>query len=276
MWLDRFDLAGDMQFDSKVTSVIFDDEAEHWVIETDRGDRVTAKYCVLATGCLSQPIMPSIEGLDTFNGRMEHTGLWPKEEIDFTGLRVGIIGTGSSGAQSLPEISKTAAEVKMFQRTPAYCVPSQNHPLAPESQAYMKRNYEKIREKAWSTRAGIRYGLSDRLALEFTPEDRERYYEASWQRGGIGFTATFFDLFDSMEANETACAFVRKKIHEIVDDPVTAEQLCPDDVIGCRRLVVVDGYYESFNKPNVKADRCERDRHRPHCARRRRCGRRDT
>ena len=250
--VDRFDLAEDMQLNTKVTSVVFDDEAGHWVIETDKGDRVTATYCVLATGCLSQPIMPGIDGLDTFNGRMEHTGLWPHEEIDFTGLRVGIIGTGSSGAQSLPEISKTAAEVKVFQRTPAYCVPSQNRPLDPESQAYMKRNYKKIRDKAWTTRAGIRYGLTDRLALEMPPEERDKYYEASWQRGGIGYTATFFDLFDSEEANETACAFVRKKIHEIVDDPVTAEKLCPYDVIGCRRLVVVNDFYESFNKPNVE------------------------
>lgn len=250
--VDRFGLAENMQFNTAVTSVIFDDEMGHWVIETDKGDRVTATYCVLATGCLSQPIMPGIEGLDTFSGRMEHTGLWPQEEIDFTGLRVGIIGTGSSGAQSLPEISKTAAQVKVFQRTPAYCVPSQNRPLDPDSRAYMKQNYKKIRDKAWTTRAGIRYGLTDRLALEMPPDERDRYYEASWQRGGIGFTATFFDLFDLKEANETACAFVRKKIHEIVKDPDTAEILCPYDVIGCRRLVVVNDYYESFNKPNVE------------------------
>ena len=250
--VDRFGLAEDMQLNTAVTSVILDEEAGHWVVETDTGDRVTAKHCVLATGCLSQPIMPAIEGLDTFGGRMEHTGLWPQEEIDFTGLRVGIIGTGSSGAQCLPVISETAAQVKVFQRTPAYCVPSQNRPLDPDSQAYMKRNYKKIRDKAWTTRAGMRYGLTDRLALEMPPEERERYYEASWQRGGIGFTATFFDLFESKEANETACAFVRKKIHEIVKDPVTAEKLCPHDVIGCRRLVVVNDYYESFNKPNVE------------------------
>lgn len=249
--VSRYDLRRDMQFGVTVTAVVFDDQSELWRVETDRGDRFTAKYCFLGTGCLSQPIFPNLEGMDAFEGRMVHTGLWPKEDIDFTGLRVGIIGTGSSGAQCLPEISKTAAQVKVFQRTPAYCVPSQNRPLDPESQAYMKKHYKKLRDKAWTTRAGIRYGLTDRLALEMPPEERDKYYEASWQRGGIGFTATFFDLFDSEEANETACAFVRKKIHEIVKDQDTAAKLCPTDIIGCRRLVVVNDYYESYNKPNV-------------------------
>ena len=249
--VERFNLRSNMRFGVKVDAATFDENSNDWTIETSTGNIIKAKYCVFGTGCLSQPIFPDIQGIDSFKGRIVHTGLWPKEEINFSGLKVGIIGTGSSGAQCLPEISKTAAKVTVFQRTPAYCVPSQNRPLDPDSQAYIKKHYKKLRDKAWTTRAGIRYGLTDRLALEMPIEEREKYYEASWQRGGIGFTATFFDLFDSLEANETACEFVRKKIRQIVHDQKTANKLCPKDVIGCRRMVVVNDYYESYNKPNV-------------------------
>jgi cyclohexanone monooxygenase len=239
------------KFETCVTSVVFDEDTGLWTIETDKGDRVIAKYCLLATGPLSQPIYPNIEGLDSFKGRMEHTGLWPQDGLDVTGLRVGIIGTGSSGAQCLSAISDVASEVHVFQRTPAYVVPAHNYKLDPEIQKSIKKHYKSLRDMAWSTRAGLRYGLGDRMALEFSEEERDRYYEESWRRGGVGFTATFFDLFETQEANNTCAEFVRKKIHEIVEDPDVAEKLCPYDTIGCRRLLVVDGFYEAFNKPNV-------------------------
>lgn len=248
---NRLGIADRIQLDTRVVGAKFHEDGGYWVVETDKGDRAKASYVLLGTGCLSQPIEPDIKGMDDFAGRVEHTARWPHEDIDFTGLRVGIIGTGSSGAQLLTAICKTAKHVSVFQRTPAYVVPASNHRLTPEVQEYMKSHYGEIRAKAWTTRAGIRYGLGDRMAMEFSEEERNRMFEESWRRGGIGFTATFFDLFDSQEANDTAAEFVRNKISEIVKDPETAEALKPHDTIGCRRLLVVDGYYEAFNRDNV-------------------------
>lgn len=248
---DRWDVRKYMHFNRAVTSAHFDADASVWHTETDDGQRFLSKYCLMLTGPLSAPIFPTIEGLDTFEGEMTHTGLWPREGIELAGKRVGIIGTGSSGAQSLAAISEVAGHTYLFQRTPSYVVPANNHPLDADVQTFVKANYRTIREKAWTTRAGLRYSLGDRMALEYSEDERNQMYEASWQRGGIGFTATFFDLFDTLEANETACKFVRKKIHQLVKDPVTAEALCPYDPIGCRRLIVCDGFYEAFNRDNV-------------------------
>ena len=249
--VERFDLRRDVVFNTRVVSAVFDEEANRWLVETDGGERVSAAFCVMATGCLSSPNVPAFEGLDAFRGPVYHTGLWPREAVDFSGRRVGVIGTGSSAIQAIPVIAREAAQLLVFQRTPHYAVPAHNGPLDEERRREVKANYAEIREKARQLPAGFYQTYNDKAALEVGEEEREREYEKRWAHGGLPFLAAFTDLHFSEEANRTAGEFVRSKIRRIVNDPQTAELLCPQTVLGCRRLCVDTGYYETYNRPNV-------------------------
>jgi cyclohexanone monooxygenase len=249
---DRFDLRRDIQFETRVRSAVFDAAASRWHIETDRGDRVFARFCIMATGCLSEPQVPDFKGLETFEGRWYHTGQWPHEGVDFTGLRVGVIGTGSSAIQSIPIIAQQAAHLFVFQRTPNYSMPAQNAPLDPEYERSVKGYYADFRRQARESRVGFVVERSGDSALAVPAEEREREYEKRWRRGGLGFSAAYTDLLVNQEANDTAAEFFRAKIRSIVRDAAVADLLCPRDYpLGTKRLCVDTGYYATFNRDNV-------------------------
>src|SRR5216683_4863520 len=248
---DRFDLRSDIQLDTRVDRAVFDESTNVWLVATSDGMTVTAKYVVLATGCLSNARMPDIKGLKDFKGKVYHTGHWPHERVDFTGLRVGVIGTGSSGIQSVPIIAQQAEHLYVFQRTPNYAVPARNAPLDPREQQAIKADYAGLRRRAKTMRNGIQYPVNEALALEVTEQERRREYEARWERGGLSFLGSFADLLVDRQANDTAAEFVRAKIGEVVRDPGVAVALSPRNTFGCKRLCIDTGYYETFNRPNV-------------------------
>ncbi|HEX9477120.1 MAG TPA: NAD(P)/FAD-dependent oxidoreductase [Methylomirabilota bacterium] len=249
---DRFDLRRDIQFETRVTAAVFDERTSRWNIETDRGERVSAQFCIMATGCLSEAQVPDIEGVGSFEGRWYHTGRWPHEGVDFTGLRVAVIGTGSSAIQSIPLIAQQATHLFVFQRTPNYSMPAQNAPLDPEYERRIKAEYADFRRQARESRVGFVVDRSGDSALAVPAGEREREYEKRWSRGGLGFSAAYTDLLTSKDANDTAAEFFRAKIRSIVRDPAVADALCPQDYpLGTKRLCVDTGYYATFNRDNV-------------------------
>ena len=251
---DRFDLRRDIRFETRVRSAAFDPAANRWTITTDTGERASATYCVMATGNLSTPRVPKFKGLERFRGKWYHTGLWPQEGVDFTGLRVAVIGTGSSGVQSIPLIAGQAKHLHVFQRTANFSLPARNGPLDPEKERHHKAQYGERRRAAYDTPFGIAgYPPPTKSALAATPAERERVYEAKWQEGGsISFLYAYTDLLTSRAANDTAAEFVRNKIRAIVRDPEVAAVLCPrDHPIGTKRLCLDTNYYETYNRDNV-------------------------
>ena len=252
---DRFDLRKDIQFDTRVATARYDRAANLWTVTTKDGERFHAPVCIMATGNLSVPRVPDFPGLGSFKGDWYHTGTWPHEPVDFTGKRVAVIGTGSSGVQSIPIIAKQAKHLTVFQRTANYILPAQNGPTDPAREARHKSEYVERRRAAYDTPFGIAgYPPPSKSALEVSDEERNAKYEAKWQDGGsISFLYSYTDLLTSKEANDTACAFVHRKIKSIVNDPETAQLLCPNDhPIGTKRLVLDTGYYETYNLPHVK------------------------
>ena len=247
---DRFDLRRDIQFNARVASMAFDGAKLQWTLTTQRED-FTARFCIMATGCLSSPNTPDFKGVDLFQGDIYHTGLWPHEEVSFHGKRVAVVGTGSSAVQSIPLIAQQADQLHVFQRTPNYAVPAHNHVLDPKHQQAVKAEYPALRARAKLNATGIDFDYSERLALETSHEEREREYEARWQRGGLSFLGAFMDIMTEEEANRTASDFVRAKIRRTVRDPEVAELLAPKNTIGCKRLCIDTSYYETFNRPNV-------------------------
>ena len=248
---DRFDLRRDIQFDTRVTTAAFDEADGCWVIETRDGARTHAAFIIMATGCLSSPNTPTFKGLETFKGERYHTGHWPHEPVDFTGKRVAIIGTGSSAVQSIPIIAAQAKHLTVFQRTANYAVPAHNAPIAPEVQQAVKADYAGLRERAKQTMTGIAFDYGSAFAVATPPEEREREFERRWRRGGLSFLGAYYDLMLDADANKTAADFVRSKIRAAVKDPKVAELLAPKNTIGCKRLCIDIGYYETFNRPNV-------------------------
>jgi cation diffusion facilitator CzcD-associated flavoprotein CzcO len=250
---DRFDLRRDIQFDTRVTAAAFDETAGRWRVTTDRGDDVSARFCVMASGCLSAVTTPDIEGLSSFRGDWYHTGQWPHEGVDFSGQRVGVVGTGSSGIQSIPVIARQASHLVVFQRTPNFSLPARNEPLTPDAQAEVKAGYRALRDEARSSFSAIAVAAPTELALEVDPAERRRRYEAAWARGGLmSMTTTFRDLIVDKAANDTAAEFIRSKIREIVVDPDVAQALTPTDhPFATKRPCLDTGYFETFNRDNV-------------------------
>ena len=249
---DRFDLRRDIRLNTRVTAASFDEAAQRWTVRTDRGDVVTARFCFMATGCLSTAKIPDFPGIETFRGKTFHTGAWPHEGVDFSGQDVGVVGTGSSAIQAIPVIARQARHLTVFQRTPNYSVPAQNRPMTPEYERAWKENYPERRRRAMAVRNAILYTLNDKSALDAGEEERQREYEARWEAGGIPFMAAFNDLILNRQANDTAADFVRAKIRSIVRDPAVAEQLTPRDYpIGTKRICVDTDYFDTFNRNNV-------------------------
>ena len=250
---DRFDLRRHIPFDTRVEEAIFDETTDRWTVRTDDGLPMSAHFLIMATGCLSSANTPAFPGRETFAGPMFHTGRWPHEPVDFTGQRVGVIGTGSSGVQSIPVIAEQARELVVFQRTATYAVPAHNHPLDDDEQTAIKADYAEFRARnsQMPFALGSRNPLNEVSALAVASDERTRAYEDRWQHGGLPFLGAFVDLLFDRQANDTAAEFVRRKIHQIVKDPVVADRLTPATVIGCKRLCVDTGYYATFNRDNV-------------------------
>ena len=258
---DRFDLRRDIQVHTRVLSAVFDSTSQRWtvhtergdeVVHTDRGDTVSARFVISAAGCLSAARIPDIPGLESFNGKTYHTGNWPHEPVDFTGQRVAVVGTGSSGIQTIPVIARQASELVVFQRTPNFSIPAWNKPLPHSDQQAWKSDYPSHRANARQTRSGILYDYSQRSALEVDESERQQEYERRWARGGANFTHSFKDIYTDRAANETASEFVRTKIRGIVRDPSVAALLAPTDhAIGTKRICVDTDYYATFNQPHV-------------------------
>ncbi|MBM4269312.1 MAG: NAD(P)/FAD-dependent oxidoreductase [Deltaproteobacteria bacterium] len=247
---DRFDLRRDIELSMRVLSAHFDEATARWAIETERGS-CSAAFCIMATGCLSSANTPRFPGLERFEGATYHTGRWPHEGVDFTGKRVGVIGTGSSAIQSIPLIAEQAKHLTVFQRTANYSIPARNQTLDPELVQRVKADYAGFRRANAARPFGANFPVSELGALQVDAEAREHEYEARWQRGGLPFLTSFNDLIVDREANRTAADFVRNKIRSVVQDPSVAEKLAPKQLIGCKRLCVDTGYYETFNRPNV-------------------------
>ena len=249
---DRFDLRRDMIFNTKVAAARFNESQNLWEVSTDHGATFQAPFLVMATGCLSVPKEPDIPALKNFKGRVFHTADWPSDGADFSGQDVGIIGTGSSGIQSIPLIARQARHLTVFQRAPNFSIPAWNRPLSPEQQTKMKQSYAALRAKSRNSYAGDYADEYVVSILELSPEQREAQFEKRWCAGGFNYQYAFSDLMDNPEANQLAAEFVRNKIRSIVKDPVTAEILCPKDYpFGAKRLCVDTGYYETFNRENV-------------------------
>jgi cyclohexanone monooxygenase len=250
---DRFDLRRDIQFETRVKAATWDDASQRWQVVTDRGDRVSAQFCVMATGCLSQAKDPELDGIDTFGGDIFHTGRWPHDGVDFTGKRVGVVGTGSSGIQSIPIIARQAAHLTVFQRTPNFTMPAKNAPLDPEAIAERKARVREIREAMRASRAGVVVPMPEHSALGVDDEARRAYYDRAWETGTLyGMVAAFNDLLINRDANETAAEYVRARIREVVDDPQVAERLSPrNHPFGTKRPCLDTDYYATYNRDNV-------------------------
>ncbi len=250
--VEKFDLRRDMQFETRVTRAAFDGTTNRWAIETDRGDHISAKYCIMATGCLSTPTQPDFKGLGSYGGETYHTGQWPHEKIDFTGKRVGIIGTGSSAVQSIPVIAEEAKHLTVFQRTPNFSVPAYHGPIDADVVNMWKTRHQELRARARASSVGDIFEVSETSALDLTPEARDAEFERRWRHGSFNFLASFSDIIASRAANDFAVEFAHKKIRERVEDPAVADLLCPTDhPLGTKRLCVDTDYYETYNRDNV-------------------------
>ncbi len=251
---ERFDLMRDVQLNTRITEATFNGDLNRWILKTSNGETISARFCIMATGNLSTPRVPDFKGIGSFEGKWYHSGMWPAEGVDFTGKRVGVIGTGSSGIQMIPLIAQQAKHLYVFQRTANFSLPAQNGPMDPEREAAFKANYRNSREEARQTGFGVSgYPVPTQSALAVSDEERRKKYEMLWERGGsIGFLSCYTDFLVSEEANETAAAFVREKIRSVVKDPKLAALLTPTDhPIGTKRLCLDTGYYETYNRPNV-------------------------
>ena len=251
---DRLALRPFILTDARVVSAVFDRGTDRWTVTTAGGEVFQAPFCIMATGNLSLPRLPPFRGLESFKGNWYHSGLWPEEGVDFSGRRVGVIGTGSSGIQMIPIIAEQARHLVVFQRTANFSVPAENRPITPELDRSHKERYRYWRDEARRTPFGIAgHPPPTRSALEDAPEQRARVYEEKWGTGGnISFLYAYNDLLVNRQANETAAEFVRNKIRSIVRDPKVAELLMPHDhPIGTKRLCLDNGYFETFNRDNV-------------------------
>ncbi len=250
---ERFDLRRDIKFETRVAAATWDEVEQRWHILTDRGDEVSAQFCIMATGCLSAAKQPEVDGIDTFRGQIFHTGRWPHEGVDFTGLRVGVIGTGSSGIQSIPFIARQAAHLIVFQRTPNFSMPAKNAPLDPEAIRARKARAREIRQAMRESRAGVIVPMPEHSALDVDAEAREARFDAAWATGTLyGMVSAYNDLLVDRDANETAAEYVRARIRDIVEDPGVAERLSPrNHPFGTKRPCLDSDYYGTYNRDNV-------------------------
>lgn len=251
---DRFDLRPDIEFETHADSAHFQEDEQHWLVSTNRNEQITANFIVMATGCLSSANRPQFDGLSEYRGRVLHTGEWPHNPVDLSRSKVGIIGTGSSAIQAIPHIAEQCRHLTVFQRTPNFSIPARNKPLEVREIESIKANYSEFRErnKQMPAALGARFFGSDRSALDTSEEERNEEFEKRWEYGGFSFLGAFNDLSLDRDANDIAASFVRAKIAETVRDDETATKLSPHNVIGCKRLCLDTGYFETYNRRNVK------------------------
>ena len=249
----RHDLKRDIQFGTRVTGGAFDEETNLWTVETDDGEKVTARYLIAAVGSLSHTNIPDFKGLDEFKGEWHHTSLFPHDGVDFTAKRVGIIGTGATAVQAIPEIAQQAKHLTVFQRTANYCVPARNGKVDPALVKARKDDYDGIVKRIRESFFGQEHYFIPKSALEATPEEREREFDRMWDAGGFAFwLANYQDMFFSQEANDLCADYIKRKIRKTVKDPVVAEKLIPKGhAYGTKRQPLDTNYYETFNKDNV-------------------------
>ena len=254
---DRFGLRQHFLFETRVTSAAYDDATRTWRVTTDDDRTFEATYCVMASGPLSIPKGVPFDGAEDFKGEILLAAKWPHEPVSFEGKRVGLVGTGSTGVQIVPEVAKTASALTVFQRTPSFTLPMRNVAFEPDYVAEIKRNYAGIRQAARNSPLGGVRPQSTRPFFSVTPGQRRALMEDSWARGGLSFLGTFSDLLTNPEANEQVAQFVRDKISEAVVDPHTAEELKPRGYpIFARRPCLDTDYYEAFNLPHVRLHDC--------------------
>lgn len=252
---DRLDLRKDIQFQTSVTFAHFQEDSNTWKVGLDDGTVLTARYLVTASGPLSTANVPTLPGLPSFAGEVYHTATWPREDVQFAGKRIAVIGTGSSGAQVICNggIAEQVENMVVFQRTPQYITPAKQMVLSEEVVRERKDNLDALVEEMKNSSFGAPGTSTDRSAFEHTPEQRKEVFEAAWEYGAQAFAlATYNDLTSNEEANGFAAQFVRDKISEIVTDQETARKLMPTYLFGTKRPIKADNYYETFNRDNVE------------------------
>ena len=250
---DRFDLRKDIHFNTFMEEARYDEKTARWTIKSKDGRVWSAQYFVMCVGQLSTTKAPNYSGQADFKGEVIHSGVWPKHKVEFDGKRVAIIGTGSSGMQMTPIIAKDARHLTVFQRTANFSIPASNAPVSDEEDRQVKATYRERREQAWNSPTGLGFKPNKQSALDVSPEERERVYEAAWNRLGYGFALTYFDILLSKTANDTAADFIRKKIGSVINDPVLREKLVPKGhAFAARRPSVDSGYFQAFNRDNVE------------------------
>ena len=249
---ERHDLRRDIQLDTRVASAEFDAASARWTVRTEAGEVLRARYCVMATGCLSNARRPDIPGLDAYTGATYHTGQWPEGGVDFSGQRVGVIGTGSSGIQVIPMLARQARGLVVFQRTPHFSLPANNRPLDPAVEQATKARYAEVRQQARESVSGVAgYPVPTKSALAVDPAERTAAYEHHWADGRTAIGRVYTDLLTDERANATAADFVRAKIRAMVEDPDVADSLAPRHPIGTKRVCLDSGYYATYNQPHV-------------------------
>ncbi|ULN50407.1 flavin-containing monooxygenase [Mycolicibacterium goodii] len=250
---DRLDLRRDIRLGVRVESARYDEPTNRWVVTTTGGAQLTTKYLISGMGVLSQAIYPDIPGIETFAGMRYHTAHWPRDGVDLSGRRVGLVGLGASGIQVVPAIAPEVAELVVFQRTPNFVVETTNDPVTPEQMQWLRENYDAVFEKAANHPFGVAMEPAQFSALEVDDDERRRIFEAKWNEGGFHFANECFnDLATDHRASELASEFIRSKIREIVEDPATAELLCPKNYsFNGKRVPTGHGYYDAFNLDHV-------------------------
>jgi len=248
---DKFDLKKDIHFDTWIDDARYDEHTQRWTVTTSTGETASARFLICATGALFVANIPDYPGIDEFAGPIHHTGRWPHEPVSFEGKRVAVIGTGSSGVQSIPEIAKTAEHVTVFQRTPQYTLPARNRPLTDEERREYRKDWANLRE-SMNRRGGWPFKTHAGKAADHTAEERRARYEELWTEGGMHLMINSYrSVLMDPEVNEEVSEFVREKIREKVEDAETARKLLPDYHIGTKRMILDNGYFETYNRDNV-------------------------
>jgi cation diffusion facilitator CzcD-associated flavoprotein CzcO len=251
--VDRFDLRRSIRFDSRVTSAVYHDSSASWTVGTADGFEVRGRYLISTTGVLSVPSYPDVPGRTDFAGESYHTGRWPSSTVDFAGKRVAVVGTGSSGVQIAPLIAAEAESLTLYQRTPTWCTPLNNRPITPTERAELVADFDRIRSVLDSSASGFLHQPHDRTSDQDTDAQRLAFHEKMWDSPGFSkLTSNYTDLLSNPAANARWCEFLADRIRGIVNDPVTAARLIPDHAYGALRPPYVIGYYEMFNRPNVR------------------------
>lgn len=249
---DKLDLRRDITFGTRVVSAVLDEDTLRWTVTTDTGEVINARFCLMATGPLSAALTPDFEGLDSFGGQIYHTAHWPHEGVDFTGKRVAVIGTGSSGIQSIPIIAEQAEHLYVFQRTPNFSVPAGNRPLSREELDEIKAGYAERRRVSWRSGGGSPHITAAKPTMAFGPEERRSAFEKRWELGGVLYSKTFPDQMTDPVANEEARKFYEEKVRAVIEDPDVADLLIPNDhPIGTKRICTDSNYFQTYNRPNV-------------------------